>query len=149
MRFRAVLAALWTLYTVLWRVAGSRELLPAAVPRCHYENIWAAVQGWHCYSFNGIRFFLSQHPSSDAPLWRTWFRTLQWWRKVGKDGRRRRKSPASWRDMTWPPAASAAMVELLDRCCYKKENNVCKISLFFAWIDALTRSPSFIQASLK
>ena len=49
----AVLVALWTFYTVLWRGAGWRELLPAAVPRWHYENIWAAVPGWHCYSFHG------------------------------------------------------------------------------------------------
>ena len=48
---RAVLVALWTFYTVLWRGAGSRELFPVGVPRCHYENIWAAVPGWHCYSF--------------------------------------------------------------------------------------------------
>ena len=45
---------------------------------------------WHPFSL-----FLLQTPR-DAAAWGTWLRTLHWWRKVGKDRRRRRPnlSPA-------------------------------------------------------
>ena len=39
-----------------------------------------------------IHFFLSQHEARDAPPWGTWLRTLHWWRKVGKEKRRKKLS---------------------------------------------------------
>ena len=45
---------------IIWysplRGAGWRELLPAAVPRRHYENFCAAVPVWHCYYFHPHTF---------------------------------------------------------------------------------------------
>ena len=43
----------------------------------------------------GIHFFISQHTVKDAPPWRTWLRTLHWWRKVGKAQRPRGFEPTT------------------------------------------------------
>ena len=43
---------------------------------------------------------LSQHKCRDAPPWWTWLRTLHWWRKVGKDRKKKKNSPVPGRIRT-------------------------------------------------
>ena len=44
---------------------------------------------------------LSQRTVRDASTWGTWLRTLQWWRKEGKE-RKKKKKPSSWWDSNPP-----------------------------------------------
>ena len=57
-----------------------------------FYPIWV---NWACFAPGSTarhQFFSFTAHSWDAPPWGTWLRTLYWWRKVGKDRRRREKS---------------------------------------------------------
>ena len=58
------------------------------VLRMLFNPIWA-------YWAPGSFLLLSQHTNRDAPPWGTWIRTLHWWRKVGKDGKKKKKAQHS------------------------------------------------------
>ena len=45
----------------------------------------------------GIHFFLPQHTVRNSPLWGTLLRTRHWWRKVGKDRKRKKQHLAGYK----------------------------------------------------
>ena len=78
--------------------------------------IWAY---WACFAPGSTArhpfLMFSQHTVRDAPLWGTWYRTLHWWRTVGKD--RRRKKPSIRRDSNpQPPDHKACALPLWRNC---------------------------------
>ena len=73
---------------------------------------------WACFTPGSTTrlpsLLLSRHTVRDGPPWGTWLRKLHWWRKVGKDGRSRKKPQTKEKLNPRPPEYEACALPL----CY-------------------------------
>ena len=83
------------------------------------QAIWQKLYFYFYFSSakHPLFLFILLRPVRDAPPWGTWLWTVHWWRKVGREGRRRKKHSTLQDLNSRPPDYQAWALLLCYSCC--------------------------------